>query len=195
MATDENYQTYEYQRNLQQQNIDAQHSLNAPYLLQSQQAVQAALVEQINPDRVLENIKLKLQGKIINNLTGEVVVEGQPFMNEQGIFSMISIASSVINQNTIMSALNEKQIAKIMIRLGIDITNDLTVNWRVYGITDRSKRDMIEDIILNLAYPCVQRALNGGERRFLGTTTIENISTAPRMPMQKKETFLSRFRF
>jgi len=186
-------QQYNMQSALQQQNIDAEQGLNAPYLLQQQQAIQAALVEQINPDRILREIKLTLRGEIETE-TGEVKKEGKPLMNDMGISNIILLARSVINQNTIMSALEDKEIAKLIIQLGDVVVDDLTLNWKEYGITDKIKLDIIVNIVLFPSYMALKRAHHGGERRFLGTTTIENINNNPKMMPQNKEGFWSRFK-
>lgn len=188
------YEEFNAQRDLQQAQIDAETRLNAPGIMQNQQAVQAALVEQINPVHVLKQIQLQLRGQMEDPYTGEIQQISEPLMNEVGTGNMLVLASSVVNQNTIMSSFDEKEINKMILQLGEDITDDLTMNWKEYGIKDKTKLDVIEDIVLFMSYSSLKRALSGGERRFLGTTTVESINTAPRMMPQKKEGFLSRFK-
>lgn len=188
-------QDYEFQSQaaLNQQGINAEQSAQAPYMLQNQQVNQAALVEQINPNKILREIKLTLEGKEENEL-GEIKQIGTPLMNDKGIGNVILLCKSIVNQNTIMSSLKDSEIGKLIIQLGDDITDDLTLNWKDYEIRDKIKLDIIEDIILNMSFMALKRALNGGEKRFLGRVTVENISSQPRMPMQKKDSFLSRFK-
>jgi hypothetical protein len=186
-------QSFQAQSALQKQQLDAEQNVNAGYMLQNQQIAQAALVEQINPSRTLREIKLTLQGKEEDTL-GNLNEVGEPLMNDKGVGNTILIAKSVINQNTIMSSLNDKEIGSLIIQLGDDIADDLVLNWKEYGIKDKIKLDIIMDTILNPSFMALKRARQGGERRFLGTTTVENISTAPRMPQAKKEGFWSRFK-
>ncbi len=187
-------QQFQMQGALQQQNLESQQSINAPYMLNQNQAVQSALVEQINPDRILNNIRLTLAGKEEDWETGEIKEIGEALMNDKGIGNIILLAKSVVNQNTIMSSLEPKEINKMVLQLADDIGDDLELNWKEYGINDKIKLDIIMDIVLNMSYPSLKRAQHGGERRFLRTTTVENISTTPRMPQLKKEGFLSRFK-
>lgn len=184
---------FEYQRELQQNQIDADMRMNAPGIMQNQQTIQAALVEQINPVHILKEIQLKLRGEI-EDVDGDIKRISEPLMNNVGVGNMLLIASSVVNQNTIMSALDEKEINKMIIQLGEDITDDLTMNWKEYEIKDKIKLDIIEDIVLFMSFSSLKRALHGGERRFLGTTTVESINTSPRMFPQKKEGILSKFK-
>ena len=178
---------------LQKQEIEGNQSVNAPYMQQQNQQVQAALVEQINPDKILDDLELRLRG-YKRKYDGTLVKSGLPLMNDNGVMAMVAYTSSVVNQNTIMSAYKKEQISKLMTQFMEVLVNDLTLNWREYGIINKSYLDLIANMIMNCVFPAYNRALEGGERRFLGTTTIENISTAPRMPQMKKEGFLSRFK-
>ena len=178
---------------LQKQEIEGEQSVHAPYIQQQSQMVQAALVEQINPDKILDDLELRLRG-YKRKFDGTLIKSGLPLMNENGVMAMIAYTSSIVNQNTIMSAYKKEQIAKLMTQFMEVLVNDLTLNWREYGIVNKSYLDLIANMIMNCAFPALNRALEGGERRFLGTTTIENISSMPRMPQVKKEGFLSRFK-
>lgn len=184
---------FNMQSALQQQQLEAEQSVHAPYIQQQSQAVQAALVEQINPDRVLEDLELRFRGFKMK-YDGTLVKSGLPLMNEKGVMTMITFTSSIVNQHTIMSAYKEEQIAKLMTRLMETVTDDLTLNWKEYNIINKSHLDIIHDMVMITAFSALNRAKEGGERRFLGTTTIENISTMPKMNPVKKEGFLSRFR-
>lgn len=186
-------QNFNAQAVLQQQNIDAEQSHRAGYMLEDRQAVQAALIEQINPNKIVEEIKLTLEGKIRDEL-GEIKQIGPPLMNDNGINKVIILVRSVVNLNTVMSAMEEKKINELMIELMDKIIDDLSLNWKEYKIKTKTDLDTIEGIIKFMAYPTLMRANLGGERRFLGRVTVENISTAPRMPEAKKEGFFSRFK-
>jgi len=186
-------QQYQAQSALQQQGIEAEMGTQAPYMLQNQQTVQAALLEQLNPNRVIEEIKRTLKGQTIDE-EGKIIQEGEPLMNDFGIGRIISLLRSVVNINTTISALEENQIKSIAINLMDNVIDDLTLNWRVYGIKNESDRDTVHNIILNMVYPALMRCKRGGERGFLGRTTVESINTAPRFNPQKKEGFWSRFK-
>lgn len=178
---------------LQQQQTSAEQSMAGPYLQQQQQQVSAALVEQINPDRIIADLQMKLRG-YKEKYDGSWERSGIPLMNDNGVMTMVTYASSVVNQHTIMSSFDNKQVAKIMITLMEAIIDDLTLNWKEYDIKNKTHLDIIHNMMMITCFSALNRALAGGERRFLGTTTIENISTMPKMPNIKKEGFLSRFR-
>lgn len=188
----EDYQ-FNAQSALNRQQIDAEQNINAFGMMQGQREVQAALVDQINPYHVIREIKLLLEGKE-EDMQGNTKSVGSPLMNQEGINKMLVLIKSVVNINTIMSALDEKKINEIMVGLMDDIIDDLTLSWKQYGIQQKTDLDRVEGIIKHMTYMTLRRALKGGERGFLGKVTVENISSAPRMQPQKKEGFLSRFK-
>jgi len=187
---EENFQA---QSALQQQELNAQQNQNAGYMLQNQHEIQAALIAQINPNKVIKEIKLIFEGNEEDEL-GNIKHVSDPLMNQKGINNIIISIKSIVNINTIMSALDEKRINDLMIDLMDEIIDNLTLNWKDYEIQSKSDLDKIEGIVKRMAYPTLMRALRGGERGFLGRVTVENISTAPRLPQQKKEGFWGRFK-
>lgn len=185
---------YEVESRLQNEKMTKEQEMNAPYLLQQQRETQAALIEQLNPEKIIAEMKLTLKGKRIDEETGNVVEEGEPLMNDLGIGRMISTVRSLVNQNTIMSALDEKMINKLMIDFSDDVIDDLTLNWKEYDIKYKTDLDRIEGICKRMGLLALMRCLSGGERRFLGTTTMESISTQPRFVPQKQSNILSKFK-
>ena len=187
------HDTYEVNSALQQQNIQAQTSLNAPALLQNQQVIQAALVEQTNPSHILEDIELKLRG-YKQNYDGTVEQITEPLMNSLGIGRMILLISSVVNQNTILSHLESVEIGKLMIRLSDDIIDDLVLNWREYEIKDKMTLDYIVNIILFPSFMALKRAYKQNEKNWLNKTVVESINTQPRLDLKKKGGFFNRLK-
>lgn len=188
---------YNMQRNLQteglRQQADAEMQANAPYLVQQQQMTQAALVEQTNPTNVLKDIEMRLRGKE-EKFDGTVVDIGKPLMNNKGIARIRTLLSAIVNQNTILSHLEDREIGRMIITLGDDLCDDLTLNWKDYDIKDKVLLDHIVDICLMNAYMALKRAWKQNEKNWLNKAVVENINTAPRMLPQKKETFMSRFK-
>ena len=189
----EYYYPYAMNSDLQTQNIDAQMSQQVPNMLQQQQAVQAAIIEQTNPDRVLRDIELRLKGKE-ERADGTIQKVSEPLMNDLGIGRIRSLLSSVINQNTILSYLEMDEIGRIMIKLGDDIGDSLEINWKEFGINDKTILDHIVDICLIPTFMTLKRAYKQNEKNWLNKAVIENINTSPRMMPQKKEGFFSRFK-
>lgn len=189
----EEYENYMAQGYMQNQNAERDISKYAPQMQEQVSQAQAVLVAQTNPSNVLEDISMKLRGKV-KNYDGTFLVEGDPVMNDKGINRMLLIMSGFINQGTVLSHLEEKQISKIVIQLGDDVVDDLTLNWKDYNIKDKMMLDHITDLIVFTAFFALNRALGQNEKNWLGRISLEHISGGPRMPSPKKESIFSKLR-
>ena len=157
------------------------------------QQQQAILVEQTNPNKIVNAIMLRLRG-MRKNPDGSEVSVGKPKMNEVGIKEIWFILDSFINQNIILSHLDSKEITSIMNALSKSLVLNLQLNWREYGIVKKTDLDMINDTVLINIYMALKRAEGQGEKNWLSKISVENISNAPRMSMSKKEGFWDKFR-
>jgi len=63
---DEYQAQYNVQSALQQQELDAQTSMNAPAMIAQQRDMQTNLLQQLDPEQDIEYLKLLLQGKKMN---------------------------------------------------------------------------------------------------------------------------------
>jgi len=185
---------YNIQSRLQQEQIEGQQTMNAPFLRDQMNQIQAQLLEQLNPANTIDEIELVLRGEIKSLKTGEVIKKGEPLMNELGINKMLTFCRGVINQNTTISFLEANEIGRIMIELSDDLVDDLSLCWKEYGITSKPDLDYINDIILTMCFCALKRALNGGERNFMKTTTTEILNSRPQNFGNKKEGFLNKFK-
>lgn len=174
---------YEAQAAIQQQQLGQQQ--NPQYVLQQQQEIQAALIAQINPRKTVHEIRMLLEGKEFDEEKDEWTEVNEPLLNDKGVNKMMLAVKSVVNINTIMSALDEKKINALMIELMDEIIDDLTLNWKTYEIRNKADLDKVEGIVKRMAYPALMRAREGGERRFLGRVTFENLSNPLKLPSQE----------
>lgn len=193
MAVDPVLQEYNYQQSLQQQQMANQFAMNSPMMFNQQQEHQAVLVEQTNPSKIIDEIDLSLRG-YERKYDGTLKKVSEPMMNDLGIGRMRFIMRSVINQNTILSHLEDSEISKLIIQLSDDIIDDLTLNWKYYNIQDKIMLDHIVDAIVFPAYLALKRALGQNEKNWLGKISVENISNAPRIPQAKREGFFSKIK-
>lgn len=186
------YDNFLANSDIERQRAEAANLGMAQQIYEQNQQHQAILVEQTNPIKVIEEVALRLKGKI-KNYDGSVIIEGEPLMNSLGVNRMMYMMASLVNQNTILSHLENEEIGKVMMQFSDDITDDLTLNWRAYGIVDKSTLDFIVDSIIFPCYFALKRALEQNEKNWLGKISVENISNAPRMP-GKKDSFWSKFK-
>ncbi len=190
----EQYDNYQTQAALTQQAGDAAMVPAAPQLYEQSQQLQSALVEQTNPAKVIRDIELSLMNQE-ENPDGTMKKLGDPLMNDKGVNRMKFIMRSIINQNTILSHLDDKEINKLILEKADNIIDDLTLNWKQYGITDKMMLDHIVDAVIMPAFFALKRALEQNEKNWLGKITVESMTSSPRMQQPKKGGFLDRFKF
>jgi len=189
----EDYEHYQMQEALQQQQLDTQQGMNAPVMQEQMQQAQAILVEQTNPKKIVRDIILRLQG-FEEKSDGSKVKIADPKLNKEGIDNIWYILDSHINQNIILSHLVSREIAKIMDSLQNDLVDDLMLNWKEYGITKKTDLDTINNSILVNIYLALKRAEGQNEKNWLGKISVENISNNSRLSPTKQDTFLSKFK-
>src|SRR3990167_9867170 len=174
----ESYEGFVAQKNLQQDHLNTQTSLAAPQLRELQNQYQAVLVEQTNPKRVIREIEMSLMNCDEDD-NGVIIRYGEPLLNELGISRLRFVMRSIINQNTILSHLEEKEIARIIVEKSNNIIDDMTLNWREYGVKDKIILDHIIDSVVFPAFFALKRAWQQNEKNFLGKVTVETLANNP----------------
>ena len=187
------YNQYQMQSDLQRQAGESQMSTYAPQIHEQVQQSQAILLAQTNPKEILKDIELKLRGERERE-DGTIEQISPPLMNLLGISRILFFMDILINQNTILSHIEDREISKLIIAVGDDLLMDLAINWREYGVKDRSMLNLIEKSVLIPGFLALKRALGQGEKNWLGKITVENISQSRGGFAPKKEGILSKLR-
>jgi len=189
----EEYEHYNAQSELARQQIEGQQAAYIPQMAEQMQQAQAVLVEQTNPRKTVEEIMLILQGKE-ETRDGNKVQVREPLMNNLGINKMWVWCKGAINQGIILSHYEDKEIRSIMNALQDDLVDELSLNWKEYGIKNKTDLDLINNIILINVDASFRRALGQNEKNWLGKISIEQISGQQRFVKPKKDTFWSKFK-
>jgi hypothetical protein len=187
------YEQYQAQGALQQQQAEAQQSAYAPQMFEQMQQSQAILVETTNPSKIVDSIMLRLRG--LQRLPdGTEIKIAEPKVNKIGYEKIWFILDSHINQNIILSHLEEQNVSNIITSLGKDLVHVLTLNWKEWGIKDKNDLDAINNSILVNVFMALKRAEGQNEKNWLGKISLEHISGMPRLPQMKKDSFWSKFK-
>ena len=191
----ETAEQYQAQEILQKQQLNSpQQQSFAPQLFEQVQRSEAVLVEQTNPKRIVKDIVLRLKGmELLPN--GQEVVVATPKMNKKGIEKMSFLLESHINQGVILSHLDEKIIGNMIITLSEDLVDSLALNWREFGIKDKTDLDDINNSVLMNVFLALKRAEGQNEKNWLGKISVENIGSGTQMPGVKKGGFWDKFKF
>lgn len=189
--TDE-YYPYKAQEALQDKASENQHMNYAIQNRDEFREQQSVLVEQTNPKKIVKDVILRLRG-LEESYEGTLIKVAEPKLNKEGIDNIWFILDSHINQNVILSHLERSEISHIMEAIQEDIVDDLSLNWKTYGIKKKTDLDMINDSILYNVFMALKRAEGQNEKNWLGKVSFENVNPT-KMPQPKRDTFFSNLR-
>lgn len=144
---------------------DEQQRLRAAPFLSPMQQYSSSILQLTNPENEIFKMELTLRSQIVDK-DGNPHNVGDPLLNEQGISSVIGQVQALLNQVTIMSNFEKKDIPLMIDFLGDTLAKDLMMNRLRYNIRTPAARDKIYFAALSGAYVCMKRALNNGERGF-----------------------------
>lgn len=113
-----------------------------------------------NPESELYKLELTLRGQIVDK-EGNLKQAGSALMNEEGICSVIGELQTIVNQVTVMSALDKKEIPMIMEFLADTVAKDLMINGIRYNLNPHD-RDKVFFCILVSGFICMKRATTEG---------------------------------
>ena len=181
------------QQTLQDQQIAAQYNMQTMGMLSEFKQKQALLVEQTNPSKIVDSIMLGLEGKEEVS-PGQFKRVGEPVLNEEGLSKIRFQLRSLINQSTVLSHLELEDVGRIAEQFGNNITDELTLNWKRYGIKDKAMLDSIHDAIVIPTFLALKRAEGQNEKNWLSKISVENISNAGRIEQPKKESIWEKFK-
>lgn len=192
MVMDE-YEHYRMQEALKKGEQNNQLVQLAPQMHAISEQLQSALVSQTNPKKVIEEIELILRNQE-RQPNGSIRVMGKAHMNDLGIHRMLLILRSAVNQNTILSHMEEDIINRIVLQIGDDIIDDLTLHWRKYGIDDKSTLDFIVNAVVFPVYSAYMRSFGQNEKNWLKGITVETISGGRSNLPEKRGGFFDKFK-
>lgn len=189
----EQYNEYEAQSALMQDQTEGNLGLNSPQLLEQVQQSQAVLVEQTDPKKVIKEIMLILRG-LEEQPDGKLVRVTEPRMNEAGLEAMWFWFKSHVNQGIILSHFDEGQINNFIEVIQNDLVDELGLNWRIYGIKTKTDLDVINNAMLMNIHSALCRAKGQNEKNWLGRISIENIRGGERPMPSRRDSFWSKFK-
>lgn len=133
---------------------------------------------QLELDNILERIEHLLAGDVLKiGGDGSVTYEPQPDsdlrpLNDYGVKDIMRILAIYVNRNTILSNYSSERISEILYDLGYEITDQIFVNSKQYGLDTPDKEKKFPMIVLQIIHTIessYNRAYKGGERESLRT--------------------------
>lgn len=130
----------------------------------------ANVIQQINPDTILEDIEQRLKGKRKDTLTKQWVdmPGSSKRISDDLVNNFVSFLGSILNQNTTFSNFQPEEINAIMELIIEYVTDDLDVNADIYGLQDNyMERTRIGMIVCQTVFTVLKRAQSGKEAKLI----------------------------
>lgn len=162
------------QSNLQNEIGDQQTRLYAPQLKEQVDEMKAAVIAQTNPAKALKVLIAGFRGKYINE-DNETEQIGEPMMNEVGISRISTAISPYLSDPARFGTVPKEQIRSSSLQIINNLTTDIGINWRKYGMIEASMRDKVLDMLRTLIFFTLTRSEEGNEKNWLGKIVIESI--------------------
>lgn len=142
----------------------------------------SSIVLLTNPEDKVFKLEIFLRGMVVD-AKGVAEPSGEALLNDKGVCSVLGNVQSLVNQDTVMSNLNEQEIPILMDFFGDTLAKDLMVNRVLYGINNPAARDKIYMASFNCVYICLKRAFEEGDKRFWkGSVQEFRTTTEPSKP-------------
>lgn len=136
----------------------------------------SALQIRLDTQPVLENIETFLKGKRImysKDQTGHIIAKieeiGEPKANREGIQSILTILSSILNSQVVQGNLDRATYEAYMENFHIDLATEIVTNCKKWGIKE-TDLNLIIDFVVNLVLPFMSRTINNEERNSYAST-------------------------
>ena len=154
---------------------------------QQQQADSVGIIRELSPLKVLKSIKELLNGKVINEKTGEYEQMHKPLLNEYGIGEIMAILSASMNDVVTMSNFDRERADKL---INLTMKNAIFTMY-IYHEDWGIKKDnllILENIIMNTTCGAFGKSVGAGERAIIRGVVSENIlQRNPNMPLPEQK--------
>jgi len=139
----------------------------------------ASIIEKINPDEIVELIRMRLMGKTQDRQTGKWKTNPNLInssISEIGAWDITNLILSVSNANTSLSKLDDKTIRKRAYSLMEKSVGMMLCNWREYKITNTAQLGYIAEIVFSITFITLKMADAEGIRKMITSMYSENRS-------------------
>lgn len=132
-----------------------------------QESESAGIIKELSPRKVLEQVRMNLNGYFFNYDLGKYEQLMKPLMNENGVTKIMWILSSAINDVITFSNYKEGEAEKFTIFVCEKGLFPIHINWREYGIQSKSDLEIIDSMVMNLTFGAFRKALGAGDRNVV----------------------------
>ena len=165
----------------------------------------ANIVDQIDPQQIIDNFNHALKGEYFNKENGkwQSAGDGTPLVNDACRSWIISYLTALMNKASTLATINEKQFSGLMQGIIRNVTREFVCNLERFGfvpagpgfakkeyhnigIPDSSRMDSIAEAIYQRAFVIYSRSVNGMESRKIFHSLSMNDSMGFNQQQQKQ---------
>jgi len=163
----------------------------APPLMRSD-GTEVGIIRELSPLKVLNQLRMELRGYHWDYDEKKWVKLREPLMNDKGIGKYLSIISSVVIDLVTFSNYPHDEINKLVEYVCEKAIPVIHINYKKYGIKDKSDLQILDIQIFNLTKAAFHKALGAGDRNVIGRTYGEQITYRPSYPKHQEGGILSK---
>lgn len=149
----------------------------APQFRDQRESPEIGVIRELSPKKVLEQVRMNLKGFFWDyEQNAYVKIDGfEPLLNDRGIAKYLSIISAVVTDLVTFSSYNEKEVPALVLFVCDKAIPVIHVNYKEYGIKEKSDLQIIDIQIFNLTLSAFKKAVGAGDRSVIGRTIQESI--------------------
>lgn len=125
--------------------------------------------ELLDVNSAIQNMEMNLRGKILDVTTGLWIQVGKQRMNEDGIKQVMGTIIMYVNKNTVLSTLDETEIAYMSKEVANNLNALITQNQDIFEINESDRQSLLNDIV-NVVFITLNRAKDGKTREMFEKT-------------------------
>lgn len=147
--------------------------------LQNQGHETANLVKQTDPEKDLMDLEQTFRGKLWDAEKQEYVKQEkiEPYLDESGIFHIMTRLRAIINNNTRFANLSERKVDILTESFANEMTDYLTMTWRKHKVAHSRLKPLV-NMTADMVHMILLRAMNNGEKDLIKKTTSSNESVS-----------------
>lgn len=178
-----------------EQNFDDNYSVTPPP--DREESPEIGIIRELSPKKVMEQLRMNMKGYFWDYEAKGYLKIIEPLMNERGIAKYLSIVSSVVTDLLTFSSYKEQEIQALVLYVCDKAIPTIHVNYKEYGIQDKSDLQIIDIQIFNLTNSAFHKAVGGGDRSVVRGTVSEammsrNFGGQPTRGGQRETGFLGK---
>lgn len=126
----------------------------------------ALWIYQLNSADTIKTLEHNLRGEVYNDLKETWESKGKQLLNDEGIRMMITVVSSHLSKEKILSHIEEDQVRRMCLSMRLDVVYHIAMKWKEYEIS-KADFDIIVDLIDHTVFTNLSRSKDGKTLTFL----------------------------